>query len=259
LDAIVAIAARDVLPDPAAVAAQLGAPAPAGITRASAEHASPAAGDRETQAGAGRGARTDDLVARALALAAETFAPAGLWREVPAAAFAVIYAGEGENAPRSPLAGMHLKAERLALFAATLGPAVSERITLLFAAREFALAAALDAAASLGAERAAERVEHDYRSRLAASGALKPQTRLLRYSPGYCGWHVSGQKALFAALRPERIGVRLRLSHLMEPLKSVSGVIVAGPATIHVFASDYPFCGECRTQACRERLASLRG
>ena len=57
---------------------------------------------------------------------------------------------------------------------------------------------------------------------------------VLRYSPGYCGWHVSGQINLFNTLTPEKIGITLGESCLMNPLKSVSGVLVAGPPNIHI-------------------------
>jgi hypothetical protein len=88
-------------------------------------------------------------------------------------------------------------------------------------------------------------------------GASANGTRVLAYSPGYCGWHVSGQRALFAFLDPGEIGVTLNASCLMEPLKSVSGVLVAGPARIHRFAPAFPFCPECREKPCHERIASL--
>jgi hypothetical protein len=81
---------------------------------------------------------------------------------------------------------------------------------------------------------------------------------LLRYSPGYCGWDITGQRALFAALHPEEIGIRLNESCLMEPVKSISGVMVAGPAEIHEFNNDYPFCSECRTKDCRRRIGAVR-
>ncbi|MBM3318473.1 MAG: hypothetical protein FJY75_11540, partial [Candidatus Eisenbacteria bacterium] len=249
MEASVAIALRGVLPDRAAVEARLRDGWAAG----------PGPEGRAREAALLRARRTGALIDRALAIAAESFAPVGLWRELSAAEFAAVYAGEGGSAPRSPLAEIHPRAAHRALFAVTLGPEVGERVALLFAAREFAMAAALDAAASLGAEAAADRLEEAYRARLETRGDPVAGMRFLRYSPGYCGWHMSGQRALFAALRPERIGVRLRASQLMEPLKSVSGVILAGPAEIHDHAGDYPFCGDCRTRECRERIDRLLG
>jgi hypothetical protein len=89
-------------------------------------------------------------------------------------------------------------------------------------------------------------------SRLVGSDA-----RVLTYSPGYCGWHVSGQRALFRVLRPEEIGVTLNESCLMQPLKSVSGVMVAGAAAVHRFRPTYDFCDACATHECRTRMASV--
>ncbi len=80
----------------------------------------------------------------------------------------------------------------------------------------------------------------------------------MRYSPGYCGWHVSGQMALFDYLGPDAVGITLTESFLMHPLKSVSGVIVAGQPDIHRFVHDFPFCAACTGKECRERIGSLR-
>ena len=82
-------------------------------------------------------------------------------------------------------------------------------------------------------------------------------TGVLRYSPGYCGWHISGQRRLFDYLDPGQIGITLRESFLMDPLKSVSGVLIAGPREIHRFTDDYDFCDQCDTRGCRQRLRAL--
>ena len=210
------------------------------------------------------GARIKSLLDEALVQLEELAEPVGLTREVTVDAFARIYQGEGHNEESSPLADIYPRAERLALFAVTLGAVVCQRITSLFDARDFALASMLDAAASEAADRAAEAVE---KIAFAAAGAAAgnvagdrgngddgSRSIALRYSPGYCGWHVSGQKALFANLGPEEIDITLRESFLMEPLKSVSGVIVAGPVSIHEFADDYYFCDACADHGCRARL-----
>jgi cobalamin-dependent methionine synthase I len=112
----------------------------------------------------------------------------------------------------------------------------------------------LDAIASEATELAADGLEQrilDERIRL---GAVAPSTSLVRYSPGYCGWHLSGQRALFAALKPEAIGLTLRDSCLMEPLKSISGVMVLGHPDIHEFSPTYSCCSECRTATCLPRM-----
>lgn len=77
------------------------------------------------------------------------------------------------------------------------------------------------------------------------------------FSPGYCGWHVSGQKRLFESLRPDEIGIELSESFLMQPLKSVSGVIVVGPREIFDFDDAFSFCDECSTHSCRDRIRTV--
>jgi hypothetical protein len=101
--------------------------------------------------------------------------------------------------------------------------------------------------ASLAADNAGRLAEE----RLVSRAAATAQTFL--YSPGYCGWHISAQEPLFAVLRPQAIGMTLNASFLMSPLKSISGVLVSGPAAIHGIAAGYPFCGRCQSPVCRER------
>jgi hypothetical protein len=49
-----------------------------------------------------------------------------------------------------------------------------------------------------------------------------------RFSPGYCGWNVSEQQKLFSLIPDNFCGIRLTESSLMDPIKSVSGVIGIG-------------------------------
>ena len=184
--------------------------------------------------------------------------PIGVFDEVSADEFAVIFRGEGCNAPESPLAGIFPKADALAIFAVTLGPEPSERIHELCHEHELAVAYLLDALASAAADRLADRIADRYLVSLRQRGSLAQETSVLAYSPGYCGWHVSGQGRLFERLRPAEVGITLSESFLMAPLKSVSGVLVAGPPPIHEFRPDFPFCSSCATRECRTRLAALR-
>jgi len=68
---------------------------------------------------------------------------------------------------------------------------------------------------------------------------------------------VSGQRALFAYVGPDAIGVTLNESCLMHPLKSVSGVLAAGPADIHRFTPAWAFCADCRNRTCLVRMKQL--
>jgi hypothetical protein len=201
--------------------------------------------------------RITDLIESALEMYAELADPGCLYAEIGHEEFAEIYEGEGRNEPRTPLEAIYPKADRLALFAATMGEEVSARIGALFRDNEPAMGFMLDAIASERAELAAVMVADRYLDDLLDGGGALSPTTILAYSPGYCGWHITAQRKLFARLRPERIGITLNDSCLMRPLKSISGVLVAGRSSIHEFDNDYDFCDSCETHGCRDRIASI--
>ena len=234
MNEILTFTAAEVVPDRVAVLAQLGIPPRADLPP-----------------------RTEALLVAASALFTEHVAPAGVMSELPAEVFAPVYRGEGRNATESPVEIIAARAEHLALFAVTLGQGIGDALARLFAAEDFALAYTLDAMASVAADGAAELAERRFEADLRARGWAAPDGAALRYSPGYCGWDVTGQRRLFAALQPERIGLTLTDSCLMQPLKSVSGVLLAGPRAIHRFPPTYDFCDRCETRTCRSRLVAL--
>ena len=181
-------------------------------------------------------------------------APRGILAEIGMDDFSRIFAGFGLNTPAALLEAIYPQADALALVAVTSGSRVSKKIAALFAAGDFVLGSLLDTAASEGTDRASRYMETYYHHHLTAHGKPSYSPAVLCYSPGYCGWHISAQRALFEALAPEKIGITLRESFLMNPLKSVSGVLVAGPPEIHVVTELFPYCGECKAQSCRSRL-----
>jgi hypothetical protein len=187
----------------------------------------------------------------------ECACPVGLIGEISLEEFEDVYRGQSLNEKDTPVPGIAMRSAGLALFAVTLGKAVHDKINELFEVKELALGSMLDSVASAAAEKAADIVQDYYIETLKARGLVDSNTRVMRYSPGYCGWHVSGQKKLFQFLRPEDIGITLRESFLMEPLKSVSGVLIAGKREIHIIKDDYPFCSTCDTHSCQERARSL--
>jgi hypothetical protein len=197
------------------------------------------------------------VCSEAMATILENAAPAALVLEISPEDFARVYHGEGRNEARTPVGDIFRESDHLALFAITLGRETSHEITRRFERNDFAVASMLDAAASATAENAADLVQQRYRKSLEETGWSAQEGGVLRYSPGYCGWHVSGQKRLFEFLHPERIGISLRESFLMEPLKSISGVLIAGPREIHNFSISYGFCSQCETRSCRQRLRAL--
>jgi hypothetical protein len=147
------------------------------------------------------------------------------------------------------------RGEAFALYVATLGTPLAERIRELFATNDLGRGWMLDAVASSGADRLSDLLSARFERELGQGEASAP--RVLPYSPGYCGWTVRGQKKLFARLQPGEIGVTLNDSCLMTPIKSVSGVLVGGEKEIHRFRPDFDFCDECKTRACGARMASV--
>ena len=74
-----------------------------------------------------------------------------------------------------------------------------------------------------------------------------------RFSPGYCGWHVSQQQLLFPLFAGHTCGVTLTDSSLMVPIKSVSGIIGLGEKVRRL---DYT-CGLCDFKQCYKRKLKL--
>ncbi len=186
-----------------------------------------------------------------------TAKPAGILLTVSIEEFGEIYRGLGKNERENPLLEIFPQAENLALTAFTLGIDITRRIEELFKTNDYTLAALLDSIASAAADQASKYLEFYFFDYLVNKAKTNRTQRVLLYSPGYCGWHISGQEKLFAVLKPEAIGLSLHQSYLMIPLKSLSGVLIAGDKNIHLFKNDYSFCKHCKDQSCIIRKKSL--
>lgn len=186
-----------------------------------------------------------------LVLLKENSKPIAIIEECSKSDFTDIYLGEGENATASPLPQIIRNAEKLYLFAVTIGEHITEEINKQFDQNEFPIGSFIDSGASLTADNIVGILEDQIQDTFTGLSST------LAYSPGYCGWHVSGQKKLFQFLKPDKIGITLNGSCLMTPLKSVSGVLVSGPVDIHIFDNNYSFCEECTTYSCKIRMKSI--
>jgi hypothetical protein len=193
----------------------------------------------------------------ALAIFKELNNPIGLYSDLSKEQFEEIYDGEGENEVPSPVTEIFPRAKKLALFALTIGPELSEKIVELFENHDYALGSMLDSVASEATENAGLYLESHYFASSAGAGDISMDDSVMRYSPGYCGWHISGQRRLFEFLGPKEIGIELNDSYLMLPLKSISGVMLIGPREIHEFEAAYRFCDECKTMGCRDRIREM--
>lgn len=137
--------------------------------------------------------------------------------------------------------------ECVAAFIATAGPDV-ERLASNLMQQGDDLAGLI--VNTVGAERAeaAEAMVIEQLREQALEYSFAPT---LPYSPGYCGMALVEQRTLFSLFGDYDIGVTLTESCLMQPLKSVSGLIGLGP-TERVAAYGSP-CDRCELHNCAMR------
>ena len=183
--------------------------------------------------------------------------PVAIMKEVTVNEFDNIFEGERKNEDQTPLENIYTDADNLFLFALTVGSEIVDTINDLFNKKDFAPGAMLDSVASMAADKSVEVLEAYLYNILSERNLTKNGSIVLGYSPGYCGWDLSGQKKLFQHLNPEGIGITINESFLMSPLKSVSGILVHGDKEIHVFESSFTFCSYCKNQTCHDRIEKI--
>jgi hypothetical protein len=126
---------------------------------------------------------------------------------------------------RSPaLAAALGPAGRLLLVVCTIGPALEERCREWSAQGELTRAFLLDALGVVALQELGGRLERHIAHELAPQG-LRLGCPLC---PGQDDWPLEDQRALFALLQPERIGIHLNENCLMVPLKSTSSAFPVG-------------------------------
>lgn len=139
----------------------------------------------------------------------------------------------------------------VAAFIATAGRALEQRASELLKESDNFGAMILNA---VGAERAeaAEAVVINQLREQALSVGLAPT---LPYSPGYCGMSLTEQQKLFSLfggeINSETIGVTLTSDCLMQPIKTVSGLIGLGEGNDAVTLSSP--CERCELKSCNMR------
>ncbi len=116
------------------------------------------------------------------------------------------------------------KADQLAIFACTAGPGISNWSKKLMHEGDMLKGYVVDVIGSEIVETAMDLIQDDLEEKMESSG-LHITDRL---SPGYCDWSVGEQHKLFSFLPAQFCGITLSDSALMQPIKSVSGVIGIG-------------------------------
>lgn len=140
-------------------------------------------------------------------------------------------------------------AKRAAVFVATVGDG-PEILSREFMAQGRTLAGMIaDVIGSEAAEAAAEAIGVRIRGEAEGEG----MTTTMRYSPGYCGMEISEQRGIFDVLDGTTVGVSLNDLCVMNPVKSVSGLIGIGdPDAIRSFGSPCRYCGKADCPMRRE-------
>jgi len=196
------------------------------------------------------------LLDSALDIFRELVQPVGALEDFPIDAFGNLYEGNGMNSLDGPVPSIVARADAVAVFAATMGDALASKSRELFTQGSATLGYMMDAVNSSGAERLGGRMCRLFLEHLPEELRNK-KLKAQYYCPGHCGWHISGQEKLFETLRPEEIGMTINSRWVMQPFKSISGVLVAGEMCIHRFPPGFSFCPQCRERKCASRLRIL--
>lgn len=111
-----------------------------------------------------------------------------------------------------------------ALFICTAGQGISRRSQELLIGENPVLGYVFDVLGSMIVETAANQLQKEIK-RIAVDKGFAITNR---YSPGYCKWSVADQHQLFSFFPANCCGISLSASALMNPIKSVSGIIGLG-------------------------------
>ena len=117
------------------------------------------------------------------------------------------------------------KMDNVALFVCTAGDGIGAYSKELMHEGDFIKGYIADVVGSEIVESAMDKIQDDLEQKMEAQGLHITD----RYSPGYCGWSVGEQHKLFSFFPENFCGITLTDSSLMQPIKSVSGVIGIGP------------------------------
>ena len=136
--------------------------------------------------------------------------------------------------------------EQIAFFVCTAGKTISERSAALLKGENPVLGYVYDAMGSEIVEAVSEKVQAVIKAEADKKGLKITNS----YSPGYCHWGVADQQKLFSILGKNPSGVSLTDSSLMNPVKSISGLIGIGK---NVAFHDYE-CSLCDMENCAYRV-----
>lgn len=133
---------------------------------------------------------------------------------------------DGQLFQPAKIVNLQLKdAAAIALFACTTGSGITNYSKKVEKGGDQIYSYVLDVIGSIVVEKTADKMQDSLKDKMIEKGAGISD----RFSPGYCDWNVSDQQKLFRLLPKNFCGIKLSESSLMDPIKSVSGIIGIGP------------------------------
>jgi hypothetical protein len=142
------------------------------------------------------------------------------------------------------------KSEKFLFFIVTAGKDIELQSQQFLHGNDPLLGYIYDVLGSLTVESATEKFLQNIEERFLKIG-LKISNP---YSPGYCGWPVSDQQKLFTLFGDDTCDIKLSETCLMDPIKSISGIIGIGK---NVKKQPYS-CSICDAKNCIYRDKKLQ-
>jgi cobalamin-dependent methionine synthase I len=146
--------------------------------------------------------------------------------------------------------GQMKKSDSVAIFLCTAGEEIGICSRKAMQERDFLKGYIYDVIGSEIVEAAADLMQADLEKAMHYSGNKITN----RYSPGYCSWDVAEQHKLFQLIPENYCGIKLTTSALMDPVKSISGIIGIGT---NVRYNPYT-CGLCDMTNCNYKKTQLK-
>lgn len=202
---------------------------------------------------AGHGSFPADLLEKACMDAQLLAKPRGIWQIYPYDS----ELGQILSTPPLPLQGqkiLHHLADsvQVAILAVTIGEAIEQRITRLFADGEYSAGFLLDAAGTTAVEMAADQV-----TQVIVRNAVRlGYTTTWRFSPGYGDWDITVQPYMLALAQAQHIGLKATESCMLIPRKSITAILGFIPNHEHLeLTSNAPelSCNHCTQPTCIAR------
>jgi hypothetical protein len=145
------------------------------------------------------------------------------------------------------VAGLLQRCSQVAVFVSTIGKRLEDMARRLAEDGLMLQASVLDAIGSDAVTGVADAVQR----RISEWAGRRRLVSSRRFSPGYCDWDVAQQVMVFRAINRDATDVRLTENFLMDPRKSISGIIGIGVREDGV--SGYNPCVLCDASECPGR------